>query len=440
MDGPNHAVRQKAHLLLLSNRGFSPTQLSRIFVAELYSVRLIIEGWHYFGEDVLLINDENKLKELIDQARRENSLFWRLVHFTKRILRKTAEIVVFILLFPFFVLQALAKKTWYYLSNSVWWMWGVIAFSFGKLLNLLKGLNFNKFYIKGKEGLSNTIKIGKDSSNNKIIQIINNAPHGESLNYKKIEELISNSHADLLEKMRNILNQRQDIGSSDIVLALAFAFNEKVQRIKSQAVKRQIVSMIAVFVIMYLSYYGFIKSGVVCVSIFSVVIPIINLGSIAQNFTDFQSWIVNQQLLTKNNVVVTPDTLSNEEHLKLKEPDFIPLNDCPNLSLLDRIFIEQDTTNYFDKNYFVGYPDNRHYLHVAVYNHIEEAAFQRLNLLNNGFSSSKIVRRIGWTGYKYYVTIADFKPSQVFQICSTKQYWDNFCFEENSKAAVIFNE
>ena len=50
-NNPSHEIRQRSHTILLHNKGYSLTTISRVLGREIFEINVLIKAFSYFGID-----------------------------------------------------------------------------------------------------------------------------------------------------------------------------------------------------------------------------------------------------------------------------------------------------------------------------------------------------------------------------------------------------
>lgn len=437
-EGKNHDLRQKAHLLILRSIGFPISTLMIILNRDRQFIKLIIKGWFYLRYDCFKNLSRKALKSQIQEARRKRFLFWRSVFNLKNIIRKFFIILGKFLQWIFRHLLFLIKGIWTLFSVPIIWVWSIIFKIFLKFLSIIKAIDFKKYYLNNRQKISNRIEIGKQSSHNFIIQIVTNFQDGVNYSKDNIEKIAASTFSELKQQIYKILDTGKSFTSNDLLVAFTFALNERVQQVKSKEFRKRLLYILATIITCYIVFNATLKPGLVLITILGLTFTLVDIRGCSREIY-FKQKDHFSSFFNNTNNAAAPDSVLDKKFIEPVLPIFIPDEECGNLSKLDRKYIDQDTTNYYNKKYFIKIPDNRFYLHVAAYHDIREAAFQREFLIHIGYPNSKILEKYDWRTHLYLVTIADFLPEQIYRICTSKDSWDMLCNKIDSKAQVVFN-
>ena len=113
------------------------------------------------------------------------------------------------------------KGIWFVISTPIVWI-GLFIFKCGlKILALIKAIDFERYYISGKQKITNKIEIGKRSSNNYVIQIVNNFQDGANTSKENIEKIAATTFTELKEQLYNIFDSGRDLSSSNLFFAFS---------------------------------------------------------------------------------------------------------------------------------------------------------------------------------------------------------------------------
>jgi hypothetical protein len=294
-----------------------------------------------------------------------------------------------------------------------------------------KVINIKKFSFGKNHKIYNRLEFAKGSSGNNIFQFFYTSQFDGSTNEeKKVPLTIS----DTKEEWYKILNSGKEFVSSNIVVALTFAITEKVQKVKSEEFRKRLLYLLAAFITYYFVFHVVIKAGLVLIPILGVTITIINFrGCFREPYND------NSKLSNSFDKKIVIESVPNQKVNEPVIPLFLPEADCNYLSKLNRNYVNQDVRKYYNEAYVVHIPDQRFYVHVAVYRDIKEAVFQRIFLIKMGFPNSRILEIFKGREPFYYVTIDDFESENILPIFTLKQLWDSACNKSDSKLQIFYN-
>jgi hypothetical protein len=415
----DHYQRQKALLLILRSEGFSLSKLVIIFNRNKQYIKQVIKDWDDFGYDCF----KNRRRKIVDEkpaeAPMQNLSTSRNFDIFEKILNKTIFHIKF--LFTNII-------------NAIVSFWSILFELILNVFSWFKVIDIKKFSLGKSQKILNRIEFAKGSSGNNIFQFFYNSQVGENPNILKEEKNAPLTISDTKEEWYKILNSGKEFVSSNLVVALTFAITEKVQKVKSEEFRKRLLYLLAAFITYYFVFHVVIKTGLVLIPILGVAITIINFRGCLREPYNHNSKLSNS--FDKKTIIESvPKQKLNEPVV----PIFLPVENCTYLSKLDKNYINQDATKYYDNAYVVQIPDQRFYVHVAVYRDIKEAVFQRIFLIKMGFPNSMILEIFKGRESFYYVTIDDFDSENILPIFTLKQLWDTACNKSDSKLQIFYN-
>lgn len=431
-----HEIRQRAHAILMRSKGFTRQDISIALNLKKWYVFFLIKAWFYFGIDGLLTDnvdllwEEVKILETPLLKEEEENQFWEKF---KNIILSPFKLIYFVVLRTIHLVIKIVSKFFIF---------------FGKI-------DWKKYYTSSKYNAKNVLTIGRDSSNNIVFQINNFFTTNEGKKKVSVEEIKASSLEETKEKFRDLLTRKgQNLISNSDVLSLIFALNDKIQKLENEERRKRLFQFLITAAAFYIYFHTTVKSGVVLFTLLGSTIMIFNIRSCVseKNIVENEPPIIASidSSFNKNTDSLSTIMASIDSNKIKKEPDtillpnYIPKEDCSDLTEIatqQRSYIDQDTTPYSKKDFYIKEPDERIYLHVAAYQDIKTAGFQREYLLEQGYANCKIIeipRKDDLT--LYAVTIGDFVPNQVLDLCELKEQWDELCYSKNGKAKLKFNK
>ncbi|MEZ4884610.1 MAG: hypothetical protein R3E32_07795 [Chitinophagales bacterium] len=467
VNGTSHELRQRSHCIILRNKSFSINDIALILEKNTLEIVLYIKGWNYLKENSLYLNLSELEREIINIERRKFTLF----SFFVWILNYFINIISFI----YKKIENVVKTLYIGIINLLYILYKALNYVFGKILNTIIFLSekfwlcivavigigmffvikignipFKKYYsdAKTKFFAKNFLKITK-SNNNIIFQIINYNYNNKEKNNEKeevIEDYSAVSMKETKEIFTKLFNSKKDYLNTDKILSLAFAVNEKIQSIQNEERRKRYLSILVTSIAFYVFYNTSIKSSILALS---MLVTSITFSAIDYNFNnniDTTSYTIDTTVIKVDSIAVDSARIKidsiQKKLIKKAIPVFEGVSLCQNLTELgykQLEYINLDRKNYLEENYYKYYPDNRLYVQVAVYQDIRHASFQRLNLLNEGFLNSKIIRFIKERIVYYSVSINDYNIEEYNKVCSEIDKWNFSCHIEKSKARILYN-
>lgn len=443
-----HYVRQRAHILLLRDKRFEVSDISRALSLEENYVALYIKAWFYFGVEGFLSNEIEKLFNRIKEIETPKSVEIKpLINWTK-------------------VLEWLkrsTKKTYSFLERITLTIATFFLSAFLWLIARVKAVDFKRFYIPFNQNVSNKLNINKDSNNNIVFQIIN-VFNGEK--DSETESKMTSTLEDTKKQFLEIFQNPKEYLSNSQMIALFLALNDKVQQIKDKEKRKRILSVLATTAAMYVFYNTTIKGGLVVFTILSMSITIFNFNTCnnnQNNKTDDKGLnsITSdsiRQIQEKRQFII--DSLRQEEAQKRVKDSLIREQEITDsLAKIEVIeeddncyylakknnyvsrLIKDDKINYITKNYYIGRydQDDKYFLIVKVFDDVREAAFQRRQLISHGFNKSKIVEIKEGEEMKFGLTVDEFTKSNYGDAISLIYDWQQFCDDEKYKLSIYHN-
>jgi hypothetical protein len=252
---------------------------------------------------------------------------------------------------------------------------------------------------------------------------------------------LASSFKDVVKILKDIIEKRMTIETTDYIIASSLALSDEIQKIKNSERRKTIMWVLVMFTAFYI-YYGFaIKGGVLIMTFLGLSFSITNVNHFFYKKAELQNKLKTPVL------TIIPEKKDTVATIQFLEKEKLNIEDCfqsseDNILLTvvngekQKRYIEQDTINHITKPYYVGVGDNIFYFHVIAYNSIKEAAFQREFLLRNGYVDTKIVLQKENVTPLYLVAIKGFEIFSITNICEIKQEWEKM----TEKHSVYFNK
>lgn len=447
-----HSIRQRAHILLLRDKGYGVSVISNSLWLEENYIALYIKAWYHFGFEGFLSDDTEKLFNSIKEIETPKLIKAKpLIEWLKVIER----------------LKNSSKKTYLFFETIILAIATFFLTIFLWFFTKIKAVDFKKFYISSNQNVSNKLDIGKDSNNNIVIQtnvVINTGIEGEVRT--ETESKIVSTLEDTKKQFLDIFHSQKEYMSNSQMIALFLALNDKIQQIQEKEKRKRILAILATAAAMYVYYNTSIKGALVVFTFLSMSIPIFNVNS-CNNSQPNQNEIENKKTITTDSIHPIlernqfgidsleqkkeqgkiEDSINRQQELvdslamiEVIEED----NNCYYLakknSYVSRL-IEKDKKDHEKESYFVARHDrdDKYFLIVKVYDDIREAAFQRTQLVRHGFKKSKIVEIEENERKKFGLTLDEFTESKYDDAVSVIYDWELFCSESYYKLTIYHN-
>ena len=426
-----HSFRQRAHAVILSDKGFSKAYISEALELEENLILKLLKIWVHFEMEGIFSNNLN---------------FY---------FRKVIEIEKPKPIKPLFDWQIFRKKLIKSIENFIKNSLGFLATIFA----LLTGFIF--LFFKKNENISNTNEVNIENGNdNKILNININFLKG---NFS--EKFDSRNFGGFKTLFDELFLGKQSYSSNDKFINHILRLEQKVRKLKNQKLRNFITGFLSATIAFYIIWaYNSSLLGKIFYALFLILIAFatsvstcsqkfsstVSTPEATENIIDNESnplTVISSDTINNNREEVLNDTLTPkglpeqefEEELNIFD-FFSPSQDCPNLSNLNYTYIDQDTKAHEYEEYFINFPDNTIYIHVAAYDKISEAAFQREYLLQSGYDKSKIVESEKDGEIIFLVTIDEFNQYESGDdYCLEIFDWNSTCEPQNSQAALFYN-
>lgn len=427
----NHDLRQRAHMVLLRWKEFSASTISKITNRSDNEVVIYIKAWDYFGESGLLENDLDLLVrkiENIEKSTAEQKSWWEYF--------KQLFISIFSNIYHFFsstsnapVSNSAPEISWNgffsrtlsffkVIVNMIFYPLTITFHGFLGVFSLLSSIKYKERLrdnTSDQKGLSNIMDTR--GNNNICIQIISNNGEKEYFEAESLKEYI--------DDLKQIRDRESEFAPEDKRYAwFVAAMNRFKQYPRIQ------YAFLVVFAI-YMYYNTLLKGGILFVGILGSTI-MVNLHNNVQE--PIVPIIQQPQITTIANIKLPEDVFFDT---------FSPSNECIYLADTPRKNsqeIENDTTDYTKKEYFVEDKDEKVYLQVAAYEKVQQAAFQRRNLIKQGFNSSQVIKIEKASQILFGVTIGVAEQSDISTLSSIQAKWNKVCKTERVKALIKLNQ
>jgi hypothetical protein len=414
-EGITHSERQRGHLILLYKKGFSIELLNNTLGISKEDILILIKAWYYFGEEMLFNDDLNFIKQKVLNKERP------------KIIEEKKERTSF-------RQWSIGVIKWLFIPFGFFFK--IILEFINKFISSISNIDYKKYYSKLVEKKNvNYVKI-KRGSNNVVFQI-NLSVEG----IKESKEIIANTFAETKKQINEIFNKSSEgVVINDKLVALTLSLSKEVEKLRDTRFKREAIIAILTFTSVYVWFNVQVKTGVIAITFFASLggATIINMrnndeiklqknGPITNNAPISNEVSAGKDSVYNNGILRDKDSVIVKKPLK---PTYLAKDECINLTELgieQLKFINQDTTDYYSKQYYVSDYDGRYYLSVCAYEDIKKAAFQRSYLIKNQIKQSKILKIKVKEKVFYGVTIQDFSYSQVGSICEENSFWDKVC-------------
>ncbi|WP_276976425.1 helix-turn-helix domain-containing protein [Flavobacterium filum] len=451
-DHEEHYVRQRAHILLLRDKGFGVSAISNSLWLEENYISLYIKAWFHFGFEGLLSNETENLFNRINEIETpkpieiEPFIDWSKV-FAQ--LKKSSKKI-----YSFFEKIILTIAT-FFLSAFLW------------VVTKIRVVDFKKFYIPFNQSVSNTLNINKDSNNNIVFQMIN-VFNGDKEGPTETESKVASTLEETKKQFLEIFQNQKEYLSNSQMIALFLALNDKVQQIKDKERRKRILAVLATAAAMYVYYNTTIKGGLVIFTFLSMSITIFNFDS-CNNVKNNQNGVEGENLssITSDSILqiqereqfVIDSLKQGEEQKRIIDSLIRQQEIADSLAKIEIIeeddncyylvkkndyvsrLIEEDNNDHESENYFVARynQDNKYFLIVKIYSDIREAAFQRKQLISHGFNKSKILEIEEDEERKFGLTVDEFTETKYDDAISLIYGWEQFCDDGKYKLTIYHN-